>query len=106
MGIGERIELRREQLRMSRQDLSDRTYIDVKQLWRYEKGKNSPTASVITVIAKELDVSTDWLLGMSDEVKPIHSSDDLSDEEMQLLNIYRSKSPEAQQRLLNVAKVV
>jgi len=106
MTIGERIELRRVQLGLSRQELADAIFTDPKQVWRYEKGKNSPTADVIALIAKSLDTSTDWLLGLSDEMKPIHSMIDLSDAELRLLNIYRSKSPEGQQRLLDVAKVV
>jgi transcriptional regulator with XRE-family HTH domain len=91
---------------MSQQDLADTIGVDQKQIWRYETDRSKPYGDVVARMAQVLDTSTDWLLGMSDEIKPIHSSDDLSDEELRLLNIYRSKSPEGQQRLLDVAKVV
>jgi transcriptional regulator with XRE-family HTH domain len=47
---------------------------DVKQLWRWESGKVVPSADILVDIAVALDVSADYLLGLSDEPLIIRDS--------------------------------
>jgi transcriptional regulator with XRE-family HTH domain len=82
------------------------TYSSQNQIWLYESGKRMPSLDKLILLAEVLQTSTDWLLGLSDDIMPIRSSKDLSDAELRLLNMYRSKSPESQQKILEIAKVV
>lgn len=103
---GKRIKSRRMQLHVSQEDLAAAIGTGQKQIWRYENGKNSPTAEVIIAIARTLDVSSDWLLGLTDEIKPFSGSSDLTDIEIEMIHIMRSKTKENQRKLVDIARVV
>lgn len=92
-------------MRMSQQELADEIGVDQKQIWRYETERSTPYGDVVARMAVVLGTSTDWLLGMSDEIKPIHSSDDLSDTEIKMVNSYRSMSPDKQELVLQMFQV-
>lgn len=64
MSIGERIQKRREAMSLSRLDLAYAIRTSPNQIYRYETGVNEPGASMLLKIAKTLNVSTDYLLGM------------------------------------------
>lgn len=99
-----RIRLRREQLGYTQEELARLMGGSQKQIWRYESGNGEPSLTTLKQIAHVLHTSTDWLLGLSDDVGA--HNPDLSDKEMQLLNLYRNKSPEMQQKLIDIARVV
>lgn len=106
VSIGNRIKQRRIQLEMSQQDLADILRTTQQQIYRYEAGKNNPTSDVIIAVAKALDTSTDWLLGLTDDVKPFQGESDLTDMEREMINIMRRKSPDQQRQLVDVARVI
>lgn len=56
----------------------------------YESGRSYPSASVLIKLAKYLDTSTDYLLGLTDNPMPMRflSESCLSEEEQILLNKY------------------
>ena len=60
-------------------------------------GKESIGENEIDTIANELGVSADYLLGTSADPAPAGNSDELSSEEKELLELYRSVSPEKQE---------
>ena len=66
------------------------TGISQAQISRYEKGENEPTAEILVVLSRVLDVSTDWLLNMTDDERPIHKELSLSSAERAALNAWRS----------------
>jgi transcriptional regulator with XRE-family HTH domain len=101
MLLGERIKRRREQLGISQQSMAESLKTSQNQIYRYEKGTNSPTAQVIIDIARILEVSTDWLLGISD-IEPIKDESDLHPDERKMLALYRSIPPQKRERLLKV----
>ena len=63
---GDRLAWAREQKKMSQEELGLLLEISVSQVWRYENGKNEPLPAQLVKIATVLDVTTDWLLGLSD----------------------------------------
>lgn len=85
----ERLRTIRELRGLSQQELADRVEISLKQLWRYEKGENDPTGDVLVRLSKELEVSTDWLLGLVDEPTGRVTENDLSPLERRILSAYR-----------------
>ncbi len=48
------------------------------QIWRWENKKSIPDAETIVRLAKTLNVSSDYLLGISDDLLPSLSESDLS----------------------------
>src|SRR5262245_26728413 len=102
MTLGERIRLRREDLRLSRADLSAQIGITGVQIARYENDRSQPTAEVIVALAKALDVTTDWLLGLREGV----GFEGLNDLERQVLSVFRSKPAERQPVILEIIRLM
>jgi transcriptional regulator with XRE-family HTH domain len=102
-----RIKQRRKQLGLSQEDLAERAGTDQTAVSRYELGKNEPGADILGALAKALDTTTDWLLGLTDiPDRPLRGQSDLSDEEKELIVILRSKTPDKRRQIVDVAKVI
>lgn len=106
MSTGYRIRLRRKQLNMTQQDLADLINSSQRQILKYEQDDNSPTAAVIAALAIALETSADYLLGLSDEIKPVGDESDLAPNERLLVSLYRGKPPDKQQTVLDVVKAI
>ncbi|MAN75719.1 MAG: hypothetical protein CML24_00610 [Rhizobiales bacterium] len=66
----------RESRCISRTKLADTIGVSVSMVGHYETGLNSPSAEALIKIAKILNVSVDYLLGLSEEkhIKATHES--------------------------------
>lgn len=106
MTIGERIKLRRKQLGLSQNDLADLVKTSQQQIGRYEKDENSPTADYIVAMATALETTSDWLLGLSEDVIPHYDETHLGYDEQRLLRIYRTKPRDKQESILAMAQVI
>lgn len=75
---------------------------------RWENGDVLPSADFIIKLADFFGVSTDYLLGRSDELGyvTVQSSPTLSPEEQELLNHYRVMRPDLRPTLLSTAKTL
>jgi transcriptional regulator with XRE-family HTH domain len=104
---GERIARRRKALGISQEELAAAIGTNQKQISRYENGHNAPTAEVLVAMARSLDTTTDWLLGLSDfEERPLRGENDLNEDERELIRIYRSKPPSKRRQVVDIARVV
>jgi len=63
---GERILRLREEKEMKQKELADLVGITEASLSRYENNKRTPSGEIISKIASALEVSADYLLGLSD----------------------------------------
>ena len=52
---------------MSQQKAADLVGVNQSMMWFYCNARAEPRFAALTSIAKEFDVSTDWLLGLTDE---------------------------------------
>lgn len=88
--LGIRLKEFREKAGYTQEDLAN--YLDTSQtqVWRWEVGKNEPTSDTIVKIAKILNVTADYLLGLADDPHGQLMETDLSDEEWRLVNAYRA----------------
>lgn len=68
----------------------------------YISGYREPDFSMLIRLASYFDVSTDYLLGLSNEKKPAPSSLDFAESE--LIRLYRSLTPERRELLCGQAK--
>lgn len=67
---GDRIRERRKQLGLSQEELAAQVGIDQKQISNYESSKGNPTADSLIELVRVLGVSTDWILGLTDDPTP------------------------------------
>ena len=76
-----------------------------KQIWRYENGSD-PSAEHLTIMAKVLEVSTDYLVGLVDEPDKVYVPDEsLSPVERKLINAVRGgRIVEALKTLTDLSK--
>lgn len=94
--LGKRIKYTREKLNYSQKRLADALKISNVQLSRYESGDRKPEPEMIAAIAEYLEVSTDYLLGITDDSSPkgkdgnissaFHDFDNITEEEREYLD--------------------
>lgn len=71
--IGERISKVRKELNLSQRELCKMADITEVSLSRYENGSRMPKAEVLARLADVLNVSTDYLIGVTDEKTILNS---------------------------------
>jgi transcriptional regulator with XRE-family HTH domain len=64
--IGERIQRRRKDLKLSQSELARRSSLTPAAIWQYERGERTPSSDALANLAKALKVSADYLLGVRD----------------------------------------
>ena len=67
--IGERITKARLRLNMNQKELCEKTGITESTLSRFERGLREPRASAIKELSKALEVSFDYLMGVTELIK-------------------------------------
>lgn len=67
--LGNRIKKLRENKNMSQKDLAKDLHISNSTLSQYESGIRVPSDEIKTTIAKYFDVSMDYLMGLSSDLK-------------------------------------
>jgi transcriptional regulator with XRE-family HTH domain len=104
--LGDRIRERRAYLNLSQSDLAERLDTSQKQVSKYENGINDPTARVLLVLAKELNTTADYLVGLTDDPnRPLRDTDDLTNLERDLIWLLRKK-PDAIEKMIEFLKTV
>jgi transcriptional regulator with XRE-family HTH domain len=86
---GDRIRLTREQRGWSQRELSRRAGLSVNQVTRYEAEEIDPTATNLKSIAETLDVSVDYLLGLTINPQGNASDCDLNEDERDMVEVFR-----------------
>ncbi len=103
----QRIAFRRKQLGMTQEELAERVGTSQRQISKYETGKQDPTGDVIIALAFALDTTADWLLGLTNIAdRPLRGQGDLSQDEIELLEMYRNKPSDKRKMVLDVARVL
>jgi transcriptional regulator with XRE-family HTH domain len=67
LSLGRRIKVERARVGLSQKELASDSDISQNSLSLIEKDQTDPRVSTITKIAKRLGVSTDYLVGLSEE---------------------------------------
>ena len=91
MNFGEKIKELRIKNKLTQQDFADKFFVTRQAVSRWEQGKSIPSIDVIELIAKEFDVSIDYLVSDEDELEKkevfqINEFDDAS------YNVYNATS--------------
>lgn len=99
-------ELRAEK-KIKQKDLAEILRISTTCYAGYEQGYREPSFEVLKKLAAYFDVSTDYLLGLSDELgASVSSPAALPADEKELLDLYRQLNYEGKQRLIARAEVM
>ncbi len=88
MGIeyfGDKLKTLRKSKKLTQAELADRLEISKSSVTSYEQGRIYPSLDIFSKICATLNVSSDYLLGISDELPVKLSTAGLSEEEMRLL---------------------
>ena len=103
---GNRVTELRERLEYSQEELAALVETSQKQISKYEHGAE-PGAEKLALLARALDTTTDYLLGLTDNAeRSLRGQDDLSDDERELIEIYRRKSPAKRRKVVEVVRVL
>ena len=92
----------RIQRQLSQKELAAEMNISSGTIGMWETHKRLPSLYMLVKIAQYFDVTTDYLLGISSDPKN-DSSNSLSKEEQQLIDIYRNLNSECKQVVLGKA---
>jgi len=85
----ERLREAREEKGLSQRDLSRLCGLGDNQIYRYETEKSDPSSSHLKIISEKLDVSTDYLLGLTDVPHGQLVRSDLDTNEREVVEVYR-----------------
>ncbi len=77
--MGMRIKAIRTQKKLTLEKLSENIGISRNFLWEIEAGRKAPAVQTLYNIGKELNVSVDYILGLTDNRKKIVSEEEHSD---------------------------
>lgn len=85
---GDRLKKVREERNYSQEKLAELLSIGALQIWRYENGETEPKGEMLAKIAKFLNVSADYLLGLTDNPHG-YLENDLSPQEKTVISLWR-----------------
>lgn len=87
--IGERIREARTRAKHNQTSLAELINTSPKNVSRWESGEYTPEAPTIGLIAKALNVSADYLLGLTDDPKRSTRESDFTQEEIEIIMALR-----------------
>jgi transcriptional regulator with XRE-family HTH domain len=104
----ERIYALRIQRGWTQSELAQMTDLERKSIIRYENGQNIPGGKALAALARVFEVTTDYLLGISDNPHAIPSStSDLSTLELEAIEaLRRAQTEDQRRRLINALKAL
>lgn len=88
---GDRLRVLRDEFGFSRERLASLLEISESSVPRYENGNNVPSADVVSKMARLFGVTSDYLLGLSDE-RDGHAEQSFSPSEIAALTAWRNKN--------------
>ncbi|MBK8024772.1 MAG: helix-turn-helix transcriptional regulator [Chloroflexi bacterium] len=104
--LAARLRARRTELGLTQEALAERAEVNQSTVSLLERGEQTPTLTSVIALTKSLDVSLDWLLGMSDDVKHAGGDQGLDEEERQTLAILRSVDRPLRSALIELLRMV
>jgi transcriptional regulator with XRE-family HTH domain len=89
MTLPSRLRAIREKKGLTQHELGDICQVDSNQISRYERGTVDPTIHTLRAIADHLEVSSDYLLGLTDDPTVQIREPGMNPAERDLLEIFR-----------------
>lgn len=86
---GERLRKLRDDASYTQEELAEKLRVHPRQIHRYESGATDPNGEIVARIAKVFGVTTDYLLGLTDDPLGRIDESDLSPLERRLIAAFR-----------------
>ncbi|MEW6727099.1 MAG: helix-turn-helix domain-containing protein [Bacillota bacterium] len=105
----ERLRLAMWRRKMKQSELAGKTGISYKTISTYINGHSKPSLGALAGMAKALNVSVDWLLGLSDVMEPedIETEDGPLTAEINIIRrAYKAITPKERRILLSLAQAL
>ena len=87
--FAQRLKIARESRQHSQASLAELLNVAPQQIYRLETGKHAPSSETVISLAQALDVSTDYLLGLSDGMSGRYYPSELNPDERRVLEAMR-----------------
>ncbi len=84
--FGDRLRIVRKERNLKQSDLATKLNVSPSTIGMYEQGRRDPDTETVKFLANYFNVSTDWLLGVSNIRNPYECKDDISIVTYQNLN--------------------
>jgi len=88
---GERLKETRDMKGLTQRELASIAGMNEVQLSRYENSKMEPAISTLENLARKLEVSTDYLLGLTNDPRKHYGDTEISEEERAIIETYRKE---------------
>ncbi len=85
----QRLREAREKRGFTQRELAQRCNFGINQINRYENGTSDPPSEYLRTLAQQLGVSTDYLLGLTDEPQGFAVPSEIKPDEREILDAYR-----------------
>ena len=103
----DRIRERRLALRLSQEKLAELTGVNQTQVSRWEMGTNDVSGETLTGLARALQTTSDYLLGLTDErLGHLRAADGLDDLAAEVVTILGSTDDSRRQAILLLARTI
>ncbi len=98
----ENLRIIREKRNLNQLKVATRVGVTQEMISSYETGRSYPSGEILIKLAKYLDTSTDYLLGLTDDETPIRFMDEakLTSEEIEFINKFSLLAAEDKLRLI------
>ena len=98
-------ELRKEK-GISQEELANAINVKNYTIGNWERDRAEPSIEAIMQMADYFEVSTDYILGRSNEIGQVQTNANLEQDEVQLLDLYRQMNFQDKNQLIGFAKAL
>lgn len=103
--FGQRLRQARDMRNLTQEEFAAQMGVAYQQIWRWESGKNDPSGDTLKRMASVLEVTTDYLLGLTHDPIGTITEEDLTPLERRLIAAVRSGATvEALEALTSLSK--
>jgi transcriptional regulator with XRE-family HTH domain len=99
----ERFRLRRLELKLTQEELAERSGINQSTVSQLERGEQAPSLRSLIALAQALGVSIEWLLGFDN---PNEAARILDDYEQAIVLLYRRVDPSRRAELARIVEAI
>jgi transcriptional regulator with XRE-family HTH domain len=103
--FGERLRVLREEKNMSQEELAEAFGLGKAAISGYERGKRTPSFDLLVGLADYFQVSTDYLLGRTDDRTPPEDMERVRENTRKLHDILTSLDPQEQEKFFTILEV-
>ena len=104
--MGNKIKEERNRLHLTQETFSEQIGISRNYLWEIEAGRKAPALNTLYNLGVALNVSIDYLLGISDEKKSINGNLPTTERDLEIARIMKSLNKYETRELLLISNII